>query len=461
MKRLVAFAVFSLLLCLVASLPPVFSQNPPGDPVEISRDLLYLAPDRIEVEHSANEMSESLPQVVFKSRRFAYRPPAGLVVPAGGHAEAESGWIVSAASASTTDAEPERRNKISFSFGSEEYTVSGTSDDEQAAVEVGHAGAAEPLASIVVWTRDQLARAWLPLLQRERKGLTAERLHHDLEVGDPVLYAIDHSRDFVWVAVGHSTGEGELGIGTVVRFDVKAKEAKVLQLAEAATCAITQLAVVSEESLLLGTRRQYEGTILPCAGLLNFHPSSGKADRVTRPGTPLDSTVVMALSPAWVATDKGICAIDQSSVKECWRIVPTVTLKSPTPVTNRPGQKPSGELKPGDYEVLWANQNFLEVATKDSFEGWLAADDYAEAAARHFDVEPYKLLNISNGPAPIRPLAKPKTDPLLGALVYRAPLEKLPPPEGTPLGWVRVRGRVGWIARGNLEVVPKLTPVEK
>src|SRR2546427_6593368 len=44
-----------------------------------------------------------------------------------------------------------------------------------------------------------------------------------------------------------------------------------------------------------------------------------------------------------------------------------------------------------------------------------AGDDFAEAAARNFDAEPYKLLNSANGgPAPIRPLVKPGGDPLAG-----------------------------------------------
>ncbi|MFY9583274.1 MAG: hypothetical protein WAR21_02130, partial [Candidatus Acidiferrales bacterium] len=53
---------------------------------------------------------------------------------------------------------------------------------------------------------------------------------------------------------------------------------------------------------------------------------------------------------------------------------------------------------------------------------------------------------------PIRLLAKPGGDPLAGALVYRAPLERMGSP--TPAGWQRVRARVGWISRKGLEVAP-------
>src|SRR5207245_11422540 len=73
----------------------------------------------------------------------------------------------------------------------------------------------------------------------------------------------------------------------------------------------------------------------------------------------------------------------------------------------------------------------------------------------------HHLPNSANGgPAPSRPLSKPGGDPLAGALVYRARLEKLPTPPRTPVGWVRIRARTGWIARAKLEIVPKLVPVE-
>jgi hypothetical protein len=72
------------------------------------------------------------------------------------------------------------------------------------------------------------------------------------------------------------------------------------------------------------------------------------------------------------------------------------------------------------------------------------------------------LLNTtSGGAAPIRPLAKPGGEPLNGALVYRAPLEKLAAATGTPNGWVHVRARTGWIARKNLEVTPKLVAAQR
>ena len=448
-------------LCLaffLAALPRVFSQRLPADATEMSRDLLYLAPQRIE----ERSLSESSPIMEFYAPRFTYRHTVeALTAALNDQTPQVPEWTVIPADNSADQSQPERKNKISFTLGGDDFVVSGTSDDQRATVELRREGAAEPAMSVVVWTRDQLVTAWLATLQREQKSLTAAKLHKELEVADPILYGIDSSGDSVWAAVGHSLGEGELGIGTVIRFDMKAKEAKAFQPPELATCAVTQLSVRGSDALLLGTRRQYEGTMLPCAGLVSFQPSTGKTATMAAAGSPLAGAVVTALHGGWVATDKGICSIDQASARNCWRIVPSVSLKSATPVTKRPGEKSSGDLKPGDYEVLWANQNFLEVATRDSFDAWLAGDDFAEATAGNFDAEPYKLLNSANGgPAPIRPLVKPGGDPLAGALVYRARLEKLPTPPGTPVGWVRIRARTGWIARAKLEIVPKLVPVE-
>jgi hypothetical protein len=112
--------------------------------------------------------------------------------------------------------------------------------------------------------------------------------------------------------------------------------------------------------------------------------------------------------------------------------------------------------------VRWANTAFLEVITKDSFDAWIAADDFQDAGARNFDVEPYKLLNLSSGgPGPIRLLAKPGSDTAAtSALVYRAALEQLSLSSPAPAGWVSVRAHAGWIERKNLDVLPKIVRSE-
>jgi hypothetical protein len=448
-------ALSSLVSYFVASLLTASPQNHPADAAEVSRDLLFLAPTRIEPRPST-PWSETLPQLQFLAERFEY------IYAGTADARLQSGakdfgaeWIIQPVKNTAAAA----LRKVSFTLAGEKYTLRGRSDDDHAVLDLFRGGSAEPFITAVVWNREQLAAPWLPVLRRRNKDLTAAALQKDLEVGDPILSAIEPAGDSLWVAVGHSSGEGELGLGTVVRFDIKAEIAAVFQPAELATCDVTQVSLSGPDALLLGTRRQYDNAIQPCAGLVRFHPSNRRLEKIAPASTPLENSIITALWKSWVATDKGICSGQSSDRWKCWRIVPTVTLKAGAQITNKPGEKSGSEVKPGEYEVLWANQAFLEIATKDSYDAWLAADDFAEAAARNFDTEPYKLLNTSNGFSPIRPLVKPGGEALEGTLVYRAPLEKLPAPQGAPAGWVKVRIHAGWIARGDLEVIPKLIPV--
>lgn len=448
--------VFFLLPCLFAAWAPS-PQNSPADAAEISRDLLFLSPTHARRDESP--MSETSASVAFVSRRFVYHfggfPPG--VAPQFG----DRGWSIAPLPHNAEEPAPEASHKVSFTLGGENYSLLGKSDDDRATLELQRTGAAEPFLTAVLWTREQLAAPWLPVLQRHKKGLTASALQRDLEVGDPLIFGVEHAGDSIWVAVGHSVGEGELGLGTVVRFDINDKKARVFQVPDLATCDITHVSIAGPDALLLGTRRSYEKTVEPCAGLVQLHPSTRQMERIAPPGSPLENSVVTLLYSKWVATDKGICSGQTTGGWKCWRVVPTVVLKSGAQITNKPGEKSGSEVKPGDYEVLWANQAFLEIATKDSYDAWLAADDFAEAAVRNFDTEPYKLLNTSSGFSPIRPLVKPGGEALEGTLVYRAPLEKLPAPQGGPAGWVKVRIHAGWIARVDLEVIPRLIPFEK
>ncbi|MBZ5703344.1 MAG: hypothetical protein LAN84_16035 [Acidobacteriia bacterium] len=447
----------SLLLYFLTSLPLSFAQNPPADAAEISRGLLYLAPAAVQLPPSG------APPIIFSVQGFNYEftPPSGWKV-------TPNEWVPE------PEGSRESLKKRTFTLGGEEYTLTGSSDDDRAMLALYRAGAAEPLATALLWNREQLVAAWLPLAQKQKKSLTAAALRQELEIADPLLYATELSGDSVWVAVGHSTGESEYGLGTVVRFDVKEGKAAVFQPAEIATCAVTHLLLLAPDSLLLGARRQDEGAIRPCAGpdksgagLLRFQPSTAKIEQLALPGTRPGNSVVTLLrgpDPLWVATDSGICKGAPPAASAiswtCWRFVPTIHVEEVLTLTNKPGEERGSDLPPGDYEVLWANAAFFEIATKDSYDAWLAADDFKELSARNFDTEPWKLLNTAEGPGPIRPLAKPGGKALEeGTLVYRAPLEKLPAPQGSPAGYVKVRIRAGWIPRAALEVVPQIVPV--
>jgi len=416
------------------------AQEHRADASEVSRDLLYLAPDRIQTGPSDK------PETLLIGESFTYR-----------YVERE-GWTVSPTGNSSQRAAIERKAKRIVKFAGENYTLAPASDDDRATLALVREGDAEPLVTAVLWTRDELVEAWLPFLQRERKSLTRASLLRDLEVGDPLVTSVESQGDSLWVALAHSAGEQELGLGSVVRFFPKTKLAKVFHSPVLATCDVTHLMTYGGDKVLLGTRRQFEGTILPCAGLVSLDAATGQAQSVG----PFSRGIVTALGATdrvWVATDSAICGGAPEGAWHCARIVPKVRLAEETPVSNLPGDEPSGKLAPGEYEVLWANAGFLELATKDSLDAWLAEDDFRDLAARHFDAEPYKLLNTaSGGPAPVRLLLKPGAAPLGGALLLRVPLEKLPAPPGTPAGWVRVRAHFGWIERKDLDVVPAIIP---
>ncbi|HXN23937.1 MAG TPA: hypothetical protein VOA41_14455 [Candidatus Dormibacteraeota bacterium] len=432
----------------------VLAQRQAADAAEISRDLLYVAPQHI-LFAPAVAGGTRVPTFISRTGQ-GYQLTGAELRP------------MAEPNATFRNEELAPKGKRTISAGGTEYTVTPHSDDDRATLTLSKPGDADELVTTVLWTREQLASAWLALLQSRRKTLTTSALRADLEVSDPVIYDVQYDgtadRDGVWVAIGHSTGESELGIGTVVRFDLAGKRAKIYQPREVSTCAVTQLAISADKSVWVASRRQYEGVIRPCAGLLRLDPPSGQTQAAT-PGGRLDGAMVTAVGFAdrlWVGTDAGICSSATGGSWDCKPIVPTVSVRSETPVSNLPGEKPSGKLKPGDYEVRWANNAFLEVLTKDSFDAWIAADDFQEASQRNFDVEPYKLLNTSGGgPAPIRLLATPGADAsATGALVYRATLERLASPAAGPAGWIKVRAHTGWIERKNLEVLPKLVPAE-
>ncbi len=433
--------VFSVLIFC----PSLSAQDQPSDAAEITRDLLFLAPSGLDAQVRKPAAA------TFVSRQFQYTYAAS------------GEWAVEPLKGGSAEASGARRGKAPFTWSGAQYTLAGHSDDDRAMLEVLKSGNPDPLVEAFLWNRELLATAWFPMLRKQKRGMTADQFRQDLEVADPLIYALQTAGDSLWVALGHSTGEAEVGLGTVIRFDLRAKQAKLYQPPELATCAVTQMLVASDNSVWFAAQRQYEGTILPCAGVMRLDPATGEIRKIAPAGTPLGDSVVTMIAESegiWIGTDSGICKGSASGPWQCWRIVPTISLKTETLVSNRPGEKPSGKLAPGDYEVLWANVGFYEVVTKDSLDAWLAADDFAEAAARNFDAEPYKLLNTASPPTAIRLLDKPGGDPLGGAVSYRAALEKLPTSQGTPPGWVRVRARIGWIPRGDLKVVPKLVPVE-
>jgi hypothetical protein len=469
-RRSAWLATLSFALCVAMACLSNFSssaQNAPLDASESSRDLLYLAPSRTETRTAGDVVTTA-----YVGARFEYSQPDG------------GKWLIRPASTKIVESKEKQRvfSLDAFGAGPGGYELVGASGDDRATLALRNKGTSEALTTVTLWDRDQLVEAWLPEMRKQKRGTTADGLRQDLEVADPEVRAMTRLPGAdssvvdqpILVAVGQSTGEDELGLATIVKFDPSLKKATVYHPAGSLTCEVSTIGVSSNpqkisSAVWFGTRTVREGTMAPCGGLAKLDLETRAVAPVSGAKNPPIGSIVTLLASAGqgsmiAATDAGICKLARNNETdwECWRLVPTVKLSQTTAIANRPGDKPYGQLKAGDYEVLWANQNYLEVVTPDSYDAWLAADDFAEAAARNFDAEPYKLLNTaSGGAAPIRPLAKPKGEPLEGALEYRAALEKLPTPPGTPDGWVHVRTRVGWITRQSLDVVPRLVSAQK
>ena len=442
---------FPCLLCLLYFVYPLCfpglaaAQQPPVDAAEISRDLLYHPARLIESSWAGPELRLA----VFRAAEFTYR----LLGPA-------NQWeVVREKNAKAAAVVAPLKIYRSDRLGAD-YSLAAASTDDEGILNIRGPAGGEPLARVRLWERRQLAAAWLEFLRQDAPGLTAEALAKDLEIADPEVAGVADDGAYLWLAIRYSTGEGSRGVGTLVRFDPKTNEAKIYQPTELATSSITHI-VSAGGALWLGTHLQGEGGIAATKGLVRFNPASGEVRSYLPGSSPLVGRIVTALANSGgtllVATDAGTCRVERAGSQQenwtCWRIVPTVQLGSPAPVSNRPGVPPGGQLPAGGYEVRWANVTYVEVLTADWIEGWVATDDFEDYVRRNFDGEAYELANTSGGGAtPIRLVAKPGGDPLAGALVYRAPLERVGSP--TPAGWQLVRARVGWISRKNLEVAP-------
>jgi len=434
------------LLCLVF-LPWLRAQQPPVDAADISRDLLYHPARSIELRGDA---------VLFRAAEYTYT-----------HDLATGTWKVTR----EKNTLPAARSLSSYRNErlGVEYRFKGESTDDEGILEIRAGSDPEPLLRLVLWNRTQLASAWAAKLREEMPGRTEKQITEEVEPAEPEVAAVVDGGTRLWLAIRHYAGEGWLGLGTVVTFDPQEKQARAFQPQDLATSSVTHM-IEAGGDLWLGTLWQREAGDEPAAGLVRFDPASGEIQSYGPGSSPLVGSIITALradeKQVWVGTDTGMCRVTLAGkLWSCWRIVPTVRLRGPAPVANRPGGKSGGNLPAGTYEVRWANTGFLEVLTPDWIEGWVPTDDFEEYSKNEFDAAPYKLGNSSAGGASaMRLVEKPGGDPLSGAVVFRADLERAPVKEGAPpvpAGWTRVRARIGWISRGGLAVTPEIQAASK
>lgn len=437
MPRLSSLLRLLFLLCL-----PLFldAQDRPADASEISRDLLYHPAQRIEAVEG---------KLLFRAVQFTYQFDL------------------------TTEQWAVRREKNSVAgeravtsyrraSGDAQFRFAGSSTDDEGILEIrrGTLADSEPVARLELWTRGQLAAAWIAAWRQENPRTSEAELARELEPADPEVAAVADDGTHLWLAIRFYAGESVLGMGTLVRLNPETGETKVFQPAPLATSSLTHI-VAAGGALWLGTLHDGEGSIEPTLGLVRFDPATGEVRAALKGGgARLPGNIVTALFAGtdllWAATDLGICRIEVASENfRCWPVVPMVRVAKPAEVSDRPGGPPRGRLPAGSYEVRWANAGFMEVVTPDAMEGWMETDDLAEFTRRKFDTEPYELANTAMGGAGVmRLLDEPESDPLSAGQVFRARLEKAG--DANAQGWQRVRARVGWIPRAGLAVQPSL-----
>jgi hypothetical protein len=424
---------FLYLLCFLGFSCFLLAQQRPADAAEISLDLLY---------HPARRIEFTQQGAIFRAAQFTYR------------FRAEDGrWEVAREKNADPDAGRAMKSYANARLGGE-LRFNGVATQNEGILELRRSDAPEPLARLTLWTRQQLAAAW-PDYSREAP---------DFEPAEPEVAAVADDGTHLWLAIKYSYGEGWLGLGALVQFDPQTNEAKVYRPSELATSSISAV-VAAGDVLWLGTDRHGEGSISPTAGLVRFNPQTAELRSYLPETSPLQGRIVTALATEgdllWVATDAGICRITLPQEEwACWHISPAVHLAVPVAVASRPGGPARGRLPAGDYEVRWANAAFLEVITSDATDGWVATDDLQEYVRERFFTDAFELWNVyTGGAAPMRLLETPAGDPLSGAQVYRAVLERVGSP--TPEGWQRVRARIGWISRGKLEVEPRVQAIKR
>lgn len=436
-------------LCLLSfvSFSLLHAQQPPVDAADVSRELLY---------HPARAIESRGGAILFRGAEYTYTlDPATATW----RVIQEKNTLPAARSLNSYRSE---RLGVEFRF-------KGESTDDEGILEIRAGPDPEPIARLVLWNRTQLARAWAAILREEMPGRSESQWLTELEPAEPEVAAVVDDGARLWLAIFHYAGEGWYGLGTIVQFDPKDRQARAFQSPMIATSAVSHI-VSAGGAFWLGTIRQGEGGVSPAAGLVRFDPANGDWKSYPPGKSPLAGNIITSFQAddknLWVATDAGMCRVAlPDQLWACWRIAPTVRVRTPVPVANRPGGKPGSNLPAGPYEVRWANTGFLEVLTPDWIEGWISTDDFGEYSKNDFDAAPYELGNPSAGGASaMRLVEKPGGDPLAGAVVYRANLERSPAKAGgppAPSGWTRVRARIGWISRDGLVVTPEIQAVSK
>lgn len=312
-------------------------------------------------------------------------------------------------------------------------------------------GSAEPFTDLVLWTREQLGRAWFEQAKKisGRPPATPEALAAELHVAEPRIADWDEDSQSIWLAIRFYAGEGSAGLGSIVEIDKSTHEARLHQPAELAHFSVSRIAALGDE-LRLATDRFLEGGMAAGIGIVRYIPQTREVKTI--PPDQFVGSYVTAMAQRggvlWVVTDEGFTRFDLGSGRRrSWRVVPKVEIDRATPVSDLPGGDPRGELPPGEYEVRWVGQGYLEILTPSCTQGLIKRSQFEYLIQWDFWQSPGVIaeapkwgnpgaLALHHSPVPNHFQARPS------AWFLRVPAVAT----GEKLGdWQVVRACAGWV----------------
>jgi len=288
---------------------------------------------------------------------------------------------------------------------------------EPGALTLSWAACSGPLGRLQLWTREQLGRTWLKQAQRTwgPRPSSPEEVAKRITLSDVYVSEWFEDERGLWLTIRFYMGEGSAGVGTLVEVRKPSCTVRVHQPANLSLFSISHVVGV-RDVLWLATEQFYESGTGPGIGLVRYSKSTGKAEPLAR-ADPTRGSYITALvrrgETLWVATVDGFCALNlRSNSWRAWRIVPRVKLTKSLPLLNLPGGRVRGRLPPGQYEVRWVGEGFVELLTPDCFRGLFPSGWYDWRRAQNADQSSMALATGTKwGVTQLRLFSSPVTNP--------------------------------------------------
>ncbi|MGC1308280.1 MAG: hypothetical protein WA885_13715 [Phormidesmis sp.] len=339
-------------------------------------------------------------------------------------------------------------------------------------------------------------------------------------LGVPRMAGAASVKDTLWLAATTSQGEGDNGFASLLQYDLDTKELSVHRPEEIQGDQITHMVAIASSpnkqanqsreknatTLWLGTQRGGEGNPhIPASGLVAYQPETKSLQQYTITNSSLVGAIPHQLAveneQLWVATGNGTCrvqwqTIDQADSWDCWRLKLTAELpeKNTAVYPSLLAAETEATLSKREAEVLWVSQAQAdpageaeagageiryEIVYEPGFEtqlsqgGYRVANSVAKRATGgesivwpgnqwHWRGDRFSrgldevALNLVGGGPYGLVTGNSRTGFSFDHNAIRGDFDLLSlSPEGT-----KVRHYSGWIDGAELEVYPRLVPVQ-